>query len=169
MMETIMHPRLNASTAAPDALKAMLGLETYIKQSGLELSLVHLVKMRASQINGCAYCLQMHSKDARAHGENEQRLYLLNAWYESPLYTSRERAALAWTDAVTRISQTHAPDDVYAEVARQFDEAEQVKLTMVIATINAWNRLAISFRMGHAVKQGEGNSSEAQASYAKAS
>jgi AhpD family alkylhydroperoxidase len=124
----------------------MFSMEQYIAGSGLDHKLIHLLKLRASQINGCAYCINMHTQDARKHGETEQRLYLLDAWREAPLYSERERAALAWTEAVTLISETHAPDDVYTEVRAHFSEAETVNLTMLIATINAWNRLAISFR-----------------------
>ena len=141
-----MKSRMNYYQAAPDTIKALVAVEDQIKASGLELSLIELLKTRASQINGCAFCINMHTADARKNGETEQRLYLLNAWRESPLYTDRERAALAWTEAVTLISETHAPDDVYNEVRGQFSEAETVNLTMLIATINAWNRLAISFR-----------------------
>jgi AhpD family alkylhydroperoxidase len=141
-----MKPRINYFQAAPDAVKALTALEAQIQGGGLEQSLIELVRTRASQINGCAFCINMHTQDARKHGETEQRLYLLNAWRESPVYTDRERAALAWTEAVTLISQTHAPDDVYNEVRAQFSEAETVNLTMLIATINAWNRLSISFR-----------------------
>jgi AhpD family alkylhydroperoxidase len=138
--------RINYFQAAPDAVKTLTALEAQIQGGGLEQSLIELVRTRASQINGCAFCINMHTQDARKHGETEQRLYLLNAWRESPVYTDRERAALAWTEAVTLISQTHAPDDVYNEVRAQFSEAETVNLTMLIATINAWNRLSISFR-----------------------
>jgi AhpD family alkylhydroperoxidase len=127
-----------------------------VQASGLEQSLIELVKTRASQINGCAFCINMHTQDARKHGETEARLYLLNAWREAPGYTERERAALAWTEAVTLISETHAPDDVYEAVREQFSDAETVNLTMLIATINAWNRLAISFR---AVPQIKANAS----------
>jgi AhpD family alkylhydroperoxidase len=142
-----MQPRLDYKKVAPaGALEAMYGLEKYIAQSGLELSLVHLVKMRASQINGCAYCLDMHSKEARADGESEQRLYTLNAWRETPFFTDRERAALAWTDALTLIAQTHAPDEVYQELPKYFSETEIINLTLVITTINAWNRIAMGFR-----------------------
>lgn len=141
-----MKPRMNFYQAAPDTLKALMALETQIQSSGLEQSLIELVKTRASQINGCAYCIGMHTQDARKHGEIEQRLYLLDAWREAPLYTDRERAALAWTEAVTLISDTHAPDDVYNEVRAHFEEAETVNLTMLIATINTWNRIAIAFR-----------------------
>jgi AhpD family alkylhydroperoxidase len=141
-----MKSRINFYQAAPDTLKALMALETQVQGSGLEQSLIELVKTRASQINGCAYCINMHTQDARKHGETEARLYLLNAWRESPGYTDRERAALAWTEAVTLISETRAPDDVYEAVRAQFSEAETVNLTMLIATINAWNRIAISFR-----------------------
>jgi AhpD family alkylhydroperoxidase len=144
-----MTPRLNPTAAAPDAYKAMIGLENYIKSCGLEPSLIELVKMRASQINGCAFCLDMHSKDARAHGETEQRLYLLDAWRESPLYTACERAALGWTEALTLVAQTRAPDEDYAALKQHFSDAEQVKLTLLIGTINTWNRIAIGFRLVH--------------------
>src|SRR5215469_16106304 len=141
-----MKPRMNFYQAAPDTVKALTALETQVQGSGLEQSLIELVKTRASQINGCAFCINMHTQDARKRGESEQRLYLLNAWRESPCYTDRERAALAWTETVTLISETHAPDDLYNEVRAHFSEAETVNLTMLIATINSWNRLAISFR-----------------------
>ena len=139
-----MKPRLNP---APDSMKPLMALEAQVQASGLEKPLIELVKTRASQINGCAYCINMHTQDARKNGETEQRLYLLDAWRESPVYSDRERAALAWTEAVTRISETHAPDDVYEEVRAQFTEADTANLTMLIATINAWNRIAISFRL----------------------
>lgn len=140
-------PRFDFSTAAPDVIKAMYGLEAPLRrQSGLEARLLDLVKMRASQINGCAYCLDMHSKDARAAGETEQRLYALNAWRETPFYTDRERAALEWTEALTLISETHAPDDVYESVRKQFSETEMTNLTLAIVAINGWNRFAIGFR-----------------------
>ena len=141
-----MKPRMNYFQTAPETVNALLALEKQVTSSGLEQSLIELVKTRASQINGCAFCINMHTQDARKHGETEQRLYLLNAWRESPVYTDRERAALAWTEAVTLISETHAPDDVYNEVRAQFSEAETVNLTMLIATINSWNRLAIALR-----------------------
>jgi AhpD family alkylhydroperoxidase len=147
-----MKPRLNAYKVAPDTMNALGALETHVQGSGLEKSLVELVKTRASQINGCAFCINMHTQDARKQGETEQRLYLLNAWRESPVYTDRERAALAWTEAVTLIAETHVPDDVYNEVRSQFSEEETVKLTMLVATINAWNRVSISFRSLPAVK-----------------
>jgi AhpD family alkylhydroperoxidase len=141
-----MQPRLEVRKASPGAFRAMLGLEGFIRESKLEPSLVELVKMRASQINGCAYCLDMHSKDARAAGETEQRLYLLNAWRETPLYTDRERAALAWTEAVTLVAEDHVPDAVYEEVRGHFAEEELVNLTMAVVAINGWNRLLIAFR-----------------------
>jgi len=147
-----MKPRMNYFQTAPETVNALLALEKQVTSSGLEQSLIELVKIRASQINGCAYCIHMHTQDARKHGETEQRLYLLNAWREAPVYTERERAALAWTEAVTLISETHAPDDVYEQVRAQFSEAETVNLTMLVATINAWNRLAISFRSVPPVK-----------------
>jgi AhpD family alkylhydroperoxidase len=141
-----MKPRLNPFQASPDTIKALLALENQVQTSGLERSLIELVKTRASQINGCAYCINMHTSDARKHGETEARLYLLNAWRESPVYTDRERAALAWTEAVTLVSETHVPDEVYNELRAHFSDAEAVNLTMLVATINAWNRIAISFR-----------------------
>jgi AhpD family alkylhydroperoxidase len=141
-----MEARIDARRYAQDAQKAMLALETYIADCGLEHGLLHLMKMRASQINGCAYCIDMHSKDARALGETEQRLYELDAWRETPFYTDRERAALTWTEAVTLVSETHVPDAAYEEVRRHFNEKEIVDLTFVVTTINAWNRLAISLR-----------------------
>jgi len=147
-----MKPRMNYYQAAPDTIKALVGVEDVIKASGLEPSLIELVKTRASQINGCAYCIYMHTTDARKHGETEQRLYLLDAWRESPLYSDRERAALAWTEALTLISETHAPDADYEAMRSQFSEAEAVNLTMLIAAINAWNRVAIGFRAVHPMK-----------------
>jgi AhpD family alkylhydroperoxidase len=142
-----MEPRLEAQKAAPGAYHAMLGLETYIRKSShLEPLLLELIKMRASQINGCAFCLDMHSKDARAQGETEQRLYALSAWRETPFFNDRERAALAWTEAVTLVSEGHVPDEVYAEARQRFTEEELVNLTMAIVTINGWNRLSIAFR-----------------------
>lgn len=141
-----MTQRVDYTKAAPGAYRAIAGLERYVHGCGLEASLLELVKMRASQINGCAFCLDMHSKDARAAGETEQRLYLLNAWREAPLYTERERAALAWTEAVTLISTNQVQDEVYEEARRQFSEQELVNLSMAVIAINSWNRLAISFR-----------------------
>lgn len=138
--------RINFKKVVPEAYRAMLALESYVHHSGLEPSLLELVKMRASQINGCAFCLDMHSKDARAAGETEQRLYLLNAWREAPFYTDRERAALAWTEAITLISETHVPDDVYDDARHHFSEEELVNLTMAVVAINGWNRLEVGFR-----------------------
>ncbi|HWC98176.1 MAG TPA: carboxymuconolactone decarboxylase family protein [Candidatus Sulfopaludibacter sp.] len=142
-----MESRIDYLKVAPKgAYQAMAGLEQYVQNSGLEHSLIELVKMRASQINGCAYCLDMHSKEARAHGETEQRLYALNAWKETPFFTDRERAALEWTEAVTLVSATHVPDEVYARVSSHFSEIEMVNLTMAVVAINGWNRVAIAFR-----------------------
>ena len=141
-----MEPRISYGKVAPGAYKAMMGLETYANNCGLERSLLDLVRLRASQINGCAYCIDMHSKDLRAEGESDQRLYLLNAWRESPFYTDRERAALAWTEAVTLVTNGHAPDDIYEQARQQFSEEELVNLTLAIVAINGWNRLNISFR-----------------------
>ena len=147
-----MKPRMNYYQAAPETIKALRAVETQILASGLEKSLIELVKTRASQINGCAYCIYVHTADARKQGETEERLYVLNAWRESPLYTDRERAALAWTEALTLIAETHAPDDLYEDVRAQFSESETVNLTTLIGTINAWNRIAIGFRAVHPAK-----------------
>lgn len=141
-----MKARLNPMQAAPDTMKALLALETQVQTSGLERSLIELVKTRASQINGCAYCIDMHSKDALARGESDQRLHGLLAWRETPYYSDRERAALAWTEALTLVSETHAPDDVFEQALREFSETELVNLTMAVVAINGWNRLAIGFR-----------------------
>ena len=141
-----MKPRLNIAAVSAGAYHAMLGLEKYIHESSIEPGLVHLLKMRASQINGCAYCLDMHSKDARAAGETEQRLYGLDAWREAPYYTDRERAALEWTEALTLVAEGHVPDDVYERARGQFSEKELVELGMIAVAINGWNRLAIAFR-----------------------
>ncbi len=141
-----MQPRLKYTELSPEGYRAMSGLESYVRSAGLEPSLLELVKFRASQINGCAYCLDMHSKDARAAGETEQRLYTISAWHETPFFSDRERAALEWTEAVTRVSETHVPDEVYERVRKHFTEKELVNLTFAIITINSWNRLAISFR-----------------------
>jgi AhpD family alkylhydroperoxidase len=146
-----MQPRLSPLKAAPDAYAAVRALSDYVENSGLEPGLLELVKTRASQINGCAFCLHMHTRDARARGETEERLYLLDAWRESPLYSARERAALASTEALTEIARTHAPDEVYAEARGQFSEEELVKLTVAIGQINTWNRIAIGFRYTHRV------------------
>jgi AhpD family alkylhydroperoxidase len=141
-----MQERLDYIKIAPDALKAMRGLEIYVRSSGMDRTLLELIKTRASQINGCAYCIDMHTKDARANGETEQRLYALSAWREAPFFTDKERAALAWTEALTLISQTNAPDEVYNELRNHFTDLEIVNLSYAITTINAWNRLAIGFR-----------------------
>ncbi len=141
-----MEPRIRYAQVAPRGYAAMRGLEDYVKASGLEPRLLELVKLRASQINGCAYCIDMHTKDARAEGESEQRLYALSAWEETPFYTERERAALGWTEAVTRVFDGHVPDEVYERARGQFTEKELVDLTLAIVAINGWNRLAISFR-----------------------
>lgn len=141
-----MKKRLNYQTVAPGALKGMLELEKYVRSSGLEHSLYHLIKTRASQINGCAYCLDMHTKDARKAGETEQRLYTLSAWRETPFFTERERAALAWTEAMTLISQNDMSDELYQHVSEHFTEQEIMAMTMAIIAINGWNRLAISFK-----------------------
>jgi AhpD family alkylhydroperoxidase len=139
-------PRLDYRKASPEGLAAFGRLEAYVRGAGLEASLLELVKTRASQINGCAYCLDMHTKDARAEGETEQRLYALSAWRETPFFSEREQAALALTEAVTRVADGHVGDDVYAEAARHFGDRELVDLTLAIVAINGWNRLAITFR-----------------------
>ena len=141
-----MQPRIDFYTASPDALKAMIALETAVSKLPLEKTLIELVKLRTSQINGCAFCLDMHSADARKGGEDERRLYTLSAWRETPFFSPRERAALAWTEALTRLSETHAPDEDYALLSAEFSPAEMVDLTMAISTINSWNRLAVGFR-----------------------
>ncbi|MES3026492.1 MAG: carboxymuconolactone decarboxylase family protein [Pseudomonadota bacterium] len=144
-----MSARLNPFAAAPEMIAAMTAFETAVASSGLEHSLIELVKTRASQINGCAFCLHMHTRDARAAGESEERLHLLAAWWESSLFTPREKAALTWTESLTLIAQTRAPDADYAIMREEFDEAEAVKLTMLIGAINVWNRLAVGFRSQH--------------------
>jgi AhpD family alkylhydroperoxidase len=142
-----MEPRIDFYKAAPQAIEKLRAVEHYLNtESGIEPSLRELIKMRASQINGCAYCIDMHTQDARAVGETEQRIYALNAWRETPFYTDRERAALEWTEATTLIADGHVPDDVFFRVRQFFNEAELVNLTMVVVTINSWNRLAIAFR-----------------------
>jgi AhpD family alkylhydroperoxidase len=141
-----MKERLSYATVAPQGVEALRVLEQYCRRSSLEHPLLELVKTRASQINGCAFCLDMHTKDARAAGETEQRLYALSAWREAPFYTERERAALAWTEAVTLVADTHVPDDVYEEVRKQFNERELADLTFAIVAINGWNRLSVAFR-----------------------
>lgn len=141
-----MKERVNYTKVSPELLKAMRGLENYVAASGLERSLYELVKIRASQINGCAYCLDMHTKDARNAGETEQRIYALNAWRETPFYTDRERSALSWTEALTLISENDVPDTLYELIRKYFDEKELIALTTAIVAINGWNRLAIAFR-----------------------
>jgi AhpD family alkylhydroperoxidase len=144
-----MTTRLNYYAVEPKALEAMMALENAVRAGGLEFSLLELVKMRASQINGCAFCLHMHSQDARKAGETEDRLHLLAAWRESSLYTPRERAALAWTESLTRLADTAAPDADYEPLKAHFTEQEIVWLTMMIVAINGWNRLAVGFRSQH--------------------
>lgn len=141
-----MSSRIDYYKASPEAVKAMIGLENFVNKCGLERSLLDLVKLRASQINGCAYCIDVHCNDARKNGESERRLYAVAVWHDTSFFTDRERAALAWTEAVTLLSETHAPDDIYQEVIRFFNEKETVDLTLAIITINGWNRLAVSFR-----------------------
>jgi len=141
-----MKPRLNPFTVSPAGLKAMLGLEEYLQQSGLDEKLMDLIKLRVSQINGCAYCIDMHWKDLRALGESDQRLYGLDAWEESPYYSARERAALEWAEAVTRLSEGHVPDEVFERVRPHFNDRELADLTLGVTTINAWNRLNVAFR-----------------------
>jgi AhpD family alkylhydroperoxidase len=141
-----MPSRIDHTKVAPGALRAMYGLEKYLAESGVEKPLRELIKVRASQINGCAYCIDMHWKDARAAGESEQRLYGLAAWREAPYYSERERAALAWTEELTLIAEHHVSDELYEQTRRHFTEQELVDLTLAVVTINAWNRISISFR-----------------------
>ncbi len=141
-----MTARIDLMHVNPGVIQAMLGLERQVRQAGLEQTLLDLVRMRASQINGCAHCLDMHSKDARANGEAEQRLYGLEAWRETPYYSPRERAALEWTEALTLVADTGVPDDVYARVRDQFSEDELVHLSLAIVSINGWNRLNVAAR-----------------------
>lgn len=138
--------RIDYGRVAPGAMRAMLGLEHYARTSGLEHGLLELVKLRASYLNGCAFCVDMHTKDARLEGETEQRLYAIPVWRETPFFTPRERAALAWTEAVTEVGRSAVPDELFEEVREHFTEAELVNLTMAVIAINGWNRLAISFR-----------------------
>lgn len=145
--------RLDHFGVAPDLFQPMLEQEKLLKDSGIEQSLIELVKLRASQINGCAFCINMHWQDAMAQGERPERLYLLTAWREASVYTAREAAAFAWTEALTRIETSQAPDEVYAEVAAQFSPREQVALSLLICAINAWNRIAIGFRMPHGLPE----------------
>ncbi len=147
-----MKPRLDYYSKVPGLMKTQLALNKGVEESGLERSLLHLVKLRASQINGCSYCVDMHAHEARADGETEQRLYLVAAWKESPLFTERERAAFAWVEAVTLISHGGVPDELYAAMLPHFSEAELVKLTVAVAIINTWNRLSVAFRTIHPVR-----------------
>ncbi len=145
----MMQRRLNPFTVDPDGVAALVGIENYLKSCGLDHKLITLVNMRVSQMNGCAYCLHVHSEEARKIGESEVRLHLLDAWHESNLYSARERAALAWAESLTKIAATHAPDAVYDEARRYFSEKELADLSIVIAMINAWNRLSIGVRAVH--------------------
>ena len=141
-----MQQRIDTTTVSPAAYKAVAALQTYVDQSGLDAKLRELIKIRASQINGCAFCLVMHTRHARKLGESDDRMHLLDTWREAPVFTPRERAALAWTEALTLVSRTHVPDDVYAEVRRHFSEKEIVDLTAAVVAINSWNRIAVAFR-----------------------
>ena len=138
--------RIDAASAAPGAAKVMRALEEYVRTSGLEPRLLELVRLRASYLNGCAYCVDMHTKDARTEGESEQRLYALPVWRETPFFTPRERAALAWTEAVTELGRSGVPDSLFEEARRFFTDAELVNLTMAVVAINSWNRISVSFR-----------------------
>lgn len=141
-----MQQRIDARKASPAALQAVATLQTYVDQSGLDAKLRELIKIRVSQINGCAYCLAMHTRDARKIGETDERMHLLDAWREAPVFTARERAALEWAEAVTLVAQTHVPDEAFEIVRKQFSEKEIIDLTAAVAAINTWNRVAISFR-----------------------
>jgi AhpD family alkylhydroperoxidase len=141
-----MGTRLSNTTVTGGAMKAMYGLEAYLKTASIEAPLLHLVKLRVSQLNGCAYCIDMHYKDLRSVGENEQRLYMLDAWREAPFYTARERAALEWAEALTFVAENHVPDELFERIRTELSEAEIVDLTLAVTTINAWNRLSIAFR-----------------------
>ena len=148
-----MQARLNAFQAAPDLMKAVLALSEAAKASSIETGIKELVKIRASQINGCAFCLEMHTREARALGETEQRIFLVSGWRESPLYSERERAALAWTESLTLLAETHAPDDAYAEARKHFNDQELTELTVGIGLINLWNRIQVGFRAIHPVQK----------------
>ena len=141
-----MTQRLDFMAVAPDGLRALRGVQEHVNKNGLEHSLLELVKIRASQINGCSLCLAMHTRDARRQGETDERMLMLSAWHESALYSERERAALAWTESVTRVAETHVPDEVYAEASRHFSPKELAELTLAITVINSWNRLMVAFR-----------------------
>jgi AhpD family alkylhydroperoxidase len=151
--ERLMIPRMQPFAAAPALMKSWLDFGRSLPRDCLEEKLVELVKIRASQINGCAFCLDMHASETRKRGETEQRLYLLDAWRDSPLYSERERAALAWTEVLTRLPETGAPEDVYRALAAEFGEAEQVALTLLIVVINGWNRIQVGFRAVHPVEE----------------
>ena len=142
-----MEARLDYTKASPEAFKAMVQMEGVVRRSGIDPKLLEMIKIRASQLNGCAYCIDMHTKDARFKGETEQRIYALDAWRETPFFTEKERAALAWTEALTNIQAGHAPDAIYDELSKNFSDGEIVNLTLAITTINAWNRIAIGFRL----------------------
>jgi AhpD family alkylhydroperoxidase len=146
-----MQPRIDYHKAAPDAVRAVLGLEKFVHASGIAPRLIHLIKLRASQLNGCAYCVDMHVKEARKDGESEQRLHLLSVWRESPLYSDEERAVLAWTESLTNLAETKAPDEDFEPLRRFFSDEEITKLSVVIAAINVWNRLAVGFRAQHPI------------------
>jgi AhpD family alkylhydroperoxidase len=146
-----MHPRFNFAEASPDAYKAVLGLENYVQNSGLERRFIDLIKLRASQINGCAYCVDMHVKESRHDGLGEQWINLMSVWRESPVYDDKERALLGWVDAVTRLADTGAPDDAYQALAAQFSEKEITDITVAIGAINVWNRLAVGARTPHPI------------------
>ncbi|WP_026060237.1 carboxymuconolactone decarboxylase family protein [Pseudaminobacter salicylatoxidans] len=148
-----MKPRLNFFNAAPDLMKEVRELNQAVEESGLERSLLHLIKLRASQINGCSFCVDMHSREARQDGETEQRLYLVAAWKESPLFSGRERAAFAWTEAVTLISSGGVSDELYEKTLEHFSAEELVKLTVAVSMINIWNRLCVSFHAIHPVEK----------------
>ncbi len=155
------HARLDYAKITPDVVQAMQGLEECVlkggRKAGLERSLLHLVKLRASQINGCAWCIDMHTKQARAEGETEQRLYLVSVWRESPFFNERERAALAWTESVTLLSEDHVPEHVYESARQHFSEKELVYLTLAVVAINGWNRFNVSFRTVPGDYQPEGH------------
>ncbi len=155
-----MKARLDPYKTAPATLKAVMALEEYVQKSGLDPRLMELLKLRASQINGCAYCVDMHGRSARAKGENEERLLQLTAWRDSPLYTDAERAALAWTEALTRLPETHAPDDIFEELRRHFSEEDVVKLTTMIGMINLWNRVGVGFRLLPSVGSAKASAAE---------
>jgi AhpD family alkylhydroperoxidase len=144
-----MSPRLNPFATSSNLLQMLQEFGTKVADAGLDVRLTELVKIRASQINGCAICLHMHTRDARKNGESEERLFMLDAWRESPLFTDREKAALAWTDSLTLVAATHAPDDVYANLKAHFNDEEQVQLTLLIGVINSYNRLGVGFRLSH--------------------